>query len=161
MEVATRTKLSSNKMPGGGGPSPLASLSDHSITQSAQLWGVLVRDSGARLFGVGDEPLDPADCRQRTLSSILWIEEVRHRSSVARSASVCDLCPELKPFLEETLWSHWEGWRLCPLSNSVLWGGHLRPSDRQPWGGNQVSALSPMRRRGSARRLSNLRCHLN
>ena len=73
-------------------------------------------DSGASLFGAGNEPLEPADSRWRTLSSIIWIEEVRRRSSVARSASVWDLCLELERFLAETLWSRWEGWWLRPLS---------------------------------------------
>ena len=41
------------------------------------------RDSGARLLGGGEEPLQPDDSRRCTLSSILWIEDVRRRSFVA------------------------------------------------------------------------------
>ena len=58
-EEATKAKLSYDKVARMGRSLPSSSSSDHSIAQSAQLCGVLVRDFGACLLGAGDELLEP------------------------------------------------------------------------------------------------------
>ena len=77
-EEATRSKLSFDKVAKIGGSLPSSLSSDHSIapqtscslrSQSAQFWRQMC-DFVVRLLAVGYEPLGPAGCRWRTLSSI-------------------------------------------------------------------------------------------